>query len=470
MNLRTRVFQGASFLILRQGLGMVIGISGVIALTRILGPAEYGVYAVALGVYTYLLNISQFGINVYLIRSDTEVTDDEYNTAATMLVAAGAVVAVIGMLLVPELSAWTGMPRSGSLMRVMLCGLPVNLLTFVPLAKLERGLHYKQVAAAELSALSGFYAVGITLAAFGAGAWAAVGGWWTQQLLLFLLVFLKSRLRLKIGWSSRIARRIFRYGFSYSSSIWVWQLRDLVNPLIVSRILGAEAVGTIALTIRLVDTLSFVKNATWRLSLAVLAKLQAQRERLAAAISEGMLLQLLSVGVFLVTFSAVAPWVMPVVFGKDWLPVLVVFPYIALSYLTNSSFNLHSSALYVVGENWKVGAFHAFHVAAFVGSASWLIPRIGIEGYGWAEVLAIPMYAVIHLQIRRNVGSIQYRDAMIVWVSFAVSLLAPRLGWPLFLFFPVPFFFASIRKKIATLAKVLLTKGVYQTEPGVEIT
>ena len=50
-------------------------------------------------------------------------------------------------------------------------------------------------------------------------------------------------------------------------------MRLLVNPVLVGRFAGAQGVGFVALAIRLVEVLSFIKQATWRVAMAALAKL-----------------------------------------------------------------------------------------------------------------------------------------------------------------------------------------------------
>ena len=133
-------------------------------------------------------------------------------------------------------------------------------------------------------------------------------------------------------------RAILQYGLAYSVTIWIWQLRGLVNPLIVGRYAGAEAMGVIALAIRLVESLSFAKRIAWRISIAALARIQNDRHRMAAAITEGMRLQVLVLAPVLLGFSLVSPWLVEALFGARWLLVIDIYPFIALSYLANACF------------------------------------------------------------------------------------------------------------------------------------
>jgi PST family polysaccharide transporter len=153
-----------------------------------------------------------------------------------------------------------------------------------------------------------------------------------------------------------------------------------------------------------------------------LAKLGDNKTRLRKSIQEGMRLQVLAVGLPMVSFALVAPVVITLVFGKNWNPVLQIFPLIAVSYLTRTVFNLHSSVLYLKEKNLQVAWFNLVHVALFAGSAFLLMPHLGMIGYGWAEIFALASCFILHLYTIREVGSLNYTEALI-WYTILVAVL-----------------------------------------------
>src|SRR5690606_41384164 len=100
--------------------------------------------------------------------------------------------------------------------------------------------------------------------------------------------------------------------------------------------------------------LSFVANATWRLATSALARIQHDARRMASAIGEGMPLQIVAVAPFLVAFGFVAPWIVPAMLGEEWTMIAVVYPFVAAAWVTIAAFNLHCSALYVLGRSGRV--------------------------------------------------------------------------------------------------------------------
>ena len=429
-SLRTQVLRGGTFLVIRQGLGVIIGLGGVLLLTRAIGPEKYGLYAACLNIFGYVQSLSQLGIEIFVVRREGEEDSQVYHQAFTLLLLLGLGGMLLSLLGLPLLSQWVRLDGFSSVAGVIFLGLPLVLLSQVPLARLERRLDYKRVAVIELGSQLIYYLVALPLAFQGAGVWAPVAGWCTQQIQTVGLLFLISRYRPRLCWNPDLIKQMLSYSVGYSASSWVWQLRNLVNPLVVGRYAGAEAVGYVALAIRLVEVLSFVKGATWRLSIAALGRLQGDPIRLGKAVSEGMSLQILALGPLLVAASWVSPLILPLLFGDRWLPVIQIYPFIALSYLSNAMFNMHSSVLYVLQKNWEVTAFHVVHIILFAGASLLLVPRFSsIVGYGWGEVVALGSYAVIHIFVVRNISSPDYRLPILWWSASAAALFVYQLGW-----------------------------------------
>jgi O-antigen/teichoic acid export membrane protein len=429
MNLRSMVMRGGVYLAIRQGLGTALSIASVLLVTRILGPQKYGLFVAAFGIFSYLQQICQLGIGLYLVReTKNETNNHAYDQGFTLLLTLGILGTAIGLLLLPSIQRWVRLDGFQPIAMALFLSLPFRLCFQIPLAKLERDLNYKRVAMIELANQCLYVVVSVYLALQGAGTWALVAAWWAQILQSIVLFFWSAGYRPRFYWNNNLVREIVVYGFSFSAAQWIFYLRDLVNPVLVGRFGGAEAVGFVALAIRLVEVLSFVKHATWRISIAALAKIQTDKSKLRDVISEGMGLQVLALGPVLVVVAWILPLIIGAAFGDRWIAVVQVYPFIALAYLTNSLFNLHSSTLYVLKKNWEVAVFHLIHVALFAGGAWFLLPKLGLTGYGWGEVIALAAYGIIHLFITRVVGCPDYRVAVLWWAVFGLALFVQQLG------------------------------------------
>ena len=433
-NLKSRALKGGAYIVMRQGLGMVLSLIGVLFVTRLIGPTEYGIFAACYGVLAFIGTVGTWGIDVYLIRKPGHVESHEYNLGFTLLLLISLVFVCALELSRSTIAGLIHIPEAAKVLAGFAFYVPAQLLALPGVVQLDRELRFRRVAYNELASQILNYCVAVPLAVKGAGAWAPAGGMLTQQVALLVLTYISTNFRPRLAWNTQAAREMLGYGLSYSSSIWVWQLRNLVNPVVVGRFAGATAVGNVALAIRLTEVLSFAKNATWRVAMAALAKFGDDRNRLRRSIQEGMRLQALAVGFPLAGFALVSAFILPPLFGHRWDPALRVFPFIALSYLTNSMLNLHSSVLYVLRENLRVTCFHAVHVAVFAVGAVLFVSRFGAVGYGLAETLALSTYLVIHVAVVKSVGAPNYLSPALWFSVSALALAISRGPVPLRLF------------------------------------
>jgi O-antigen/teichoic acid export membrane protein len=303
------------------------------------------------------------------------------------------------------------------------------VLSVPAMAHLEQALDYQKVAGLELVGQLLQFALALILAWRGFGVWALVAGYSLLQAWTVAASYGLARYRPRWFWSSELLREMLGYGFGFSISTWAWHLRSLVNPLVVGPYLGAEGVGYVALANRFVEGLGVARTATWRISIAALAKVQQDLTRLRRALEEGMGLQVMAVGPLLAGFALLAPWLLPHLFGDQWSPVLLVYPFIALRFLVATAFTMHVHVFYVLGRNRAVIILSLISVVFLVSGALLLVPGFGLIGYGWAEVLTISTFIPVHLYLSR-VFSFGYSQARPWLLALAPPLFFPLVGFP----------------------------------------
>src|SRR5690606_37496023 len=100
-SLREQALRGGAYLAVRQGISLFISLGGVLLLTRLIGPASYGLYAGSLGIVSVLTLIGRLGINVFQIRCPEPTDQHMYKQAATLLLLSGLALALGGVALPP---------------------------------------------------------------------------------------------------------------------------------------------------------------------------------------------------------------------------------------------------------------------------------------------------------------------------------------------------------------------------------
>ncbi len=412
----------------RQILGMMISFAGLVTLARTIGPQAYGVYVSALALHTFLVLFFQWGTDAFLLRRADDPSPAHVDQALSLSLALGAAGVLMAWPVGRLAEFWIGTPGVALAVTTLFCGMPLQLATLVPSAILQRRMAYRTVAWAELAGHSALYGVAVAAAFAGWGLRAPLAGWWAQQVTMATAMFVLSGYRPRLVWRRHLLSEMLSYGLGYSASVWLWQLRILVNPLIVARILGPEAAASVAIGARLVDALSFMRLVLSRVAIPALGRIQTDRGRLVRAVTEGVRLQVLAVAPAMAVFALLAPWLVPLAFGKDWGPVVTIFPFLAVSSLANSLFSLHSSALYVIGRNGEVAFFHAVYVAVLGTAAAILVPHLGLTGYGLAEAAAVLSYFLLRSLAERELGPVDITLPLAWAAGFSLPLFAARLG------------------------------------------
>ena len=439
MTLRETVLRGTAYLALRQIVSLGISLAGVVAVTRLIGPDEYGRYAGSLAIVLFLSIIGRFGIDTFVIRRREEPDALLYRTTVTVMAINGVILTVVGILLTPVVIGGLMGDEFVRPLQVMLLALPGTLLLAPAFASLERRLRYRPVAFLELGQNVIFYAAAVLLAVLEPDVWAPVTAYVFSQLAVAAGALVAARLPLRPALDRGYLREFGRYGASYTSATIVMESRVLVNPLIVGGILGPAAVGYVALAIRMGDMLRFVVNATYRVSVSALAKIADDTERLRRSVSEGMLLQLLASGPFLIGFAFVADPLVPAALGDEWTPTTEIFPFVAFGGMVFAVFSMQFGLLFVLGRNLEVLRYNAISITLFVVTALVAVSTLDDPiGYGVAEAVSYLAVVSLHLSVGRPFR-LDYRR-LVPWViGFLPPLASPfvPLPWRLLLLVPL---------------------------------
>jgi O-antigen/teichoic acid export membrane protein len=428
--LRGEAMRAGLYLVSRHGADVVLSVVGEPFIAREIGPFSYGLWIAARRIYGYLWTVGAFGIDAYLLRKEDEVSTEQYHQAFTLLLLLGTACAALGIACLPLVTHLLGTPNLTYLAAALLLGLPIFLSAAVPQARLERAFDYRTVTRIELTGRGCFYAVAIVLSLLRWGAWALIIGYWFQQLLNSVLFFAGARYVPRLRFSIDAAREMASFGAGYSASAWIYRLTELVNPLVVGYFAGAAAVGYVGLAERIVLGVGFARMAAWRLSMVVLARFQSSRQRLAAAVTEAMQLQVMAIGPCLLAVGLVLPVVVRIFFGARWQPLEIVYPFIAGESLIGAIFSMQSSALFVIRRNWMVVSYDLVHLVLFAGGAALMVPALGLWGYGIAEFMALPAYWMAHKITTANIGPVSYKLTGAMVGATMLGLFWVQIGWP----------------------------------------
>ncbi|PYX20747.1 MAG: hypothetical protein DMG87_09920 [Acidobacteria bacterium] len=384
--------RGGAYLSLRYGLGVFVSLGNMLVMTRWIGPHPYGLFVTAIGIVAFLSNLARAGVDIYLVRLEPAPDQRIYD------------IALLGAISVPLLIRWFHGSEFVKPYLTLLLSIPVTSITGVVMAKLERELNFRSVARIELGGQTAGLVISAILAGAGCGVWAPVAGQSAWQVYVFIATSAATRMVPRIAFDLKETRKMLSFGIGFTSSMRVWQLRTLVNPLLVGRFAGADGVAFVALAVRIAEALGTLRLAAGRMAIAALARLQDKREQFRIAVERASLLQVMTQGPLLFAFSLAGPLIVRHVIGMRWMPILLLYPFVAAGVLVNSVYNLQASALFVMGQQWTVMRSYTLHVALLGAGTLLLLPRLGISAYGWAELLACGGYFILHSALKKAIG------------------------------------------------------------------
>ena len=225
-----------------QVASIVLQFGASVILARLMGPHEFGVFAVAMAVAGVLSLIQALGLQALIVR-EPELSDEVSTTAFTVN-AVIAVVLVIAMTLASLLGGF--LLKEDGVRRVLLAVAATPLLgvvAFLPAAQLERRGRFKELALAGVIAGAASALTTVVFAARGASYMSFAYGQWAQGLVFAIVICLYGQafVKFKVGFSAW--RRVADFGFQMFAVAGVNAISGRLSDLVMGRLIGLSALG-----------------------------------------------------------------------------------------------------------------------------------------------------------------------------------------------------------------------------------
>lgn len=297
---------------------------------RILAPADFGVMAASAAVLLAMITISELGLDQALIAKG-EVNEDDLTTVWTLSLGRGVLMAACvwaGSGLVAE---WMQMPSLAALLRVhawvlVLQGAQSPVMTmFVKTLDLRRRVTVDVIRRAVEATVT------VGLAVTYRSVWALVIGQLVAMAVGTLLSFRMAPLHL--SWPLR--RASIAYFLRYGRHLNVTTLCAFgvmtAGDFVIGRILGPSALGFYQVALA-VPLLIGARATALMQQIAVPTYATLQRDRLGVARVFDLQMRLVGL-VYIplaVILSALAPVIVPVLFGPQWVGIVDTFRILCL--------------------------------------------------------------------------------------------------------------------------------------------
>ncbi len=432
-------FEGAVWSAARNLLQVVLSLVALAVVARELGPEAYGVFGIAMLVIT----VAEMVVGGALTESIVQRKQlDDGHVDATFWLSTGLAIlfgALIAVFATP-LARLAGGAQAADVLTALGCLLPIIAGSRVPLALLARDLRFR--ASSQIGALATILScsTGIVLALRGTGIWTLVvmEGVRAGVNLVGAFIAVQWRPGLRGRWQH--LRELSGFNAGTLATYTVGYVDLLLPRLLVSHLLGAHALGLFMLALRVLMELSrLLTEPLHGVAMAACARTQDTRDELHRIIVGLYRTSRLIVFPTFLGMAALAPMLIPLLFGPQWQPAVPAVQILMLSGLRLATGTFNSAILFGVGRPQYslilFGVGCALHLILMPALAPWGVVGVSIAMLGrqfgnWPFACVLIRRAT-GLPIARQLGgglallAAAASMALIVWLS--TELLAPRL-------------------------------------------
>jgi PST family polysaccharide transporter len=405
-----RTMSGMFWLLSGSGVQAVLRVAVIVVMARLLGPADFGLVAGALVLIDFVEVFSDLGIGLVIVQRH-ELEERHVRTGFTVSALLGLAFGAGLWLAAPALSQLMRMDGLTPVLRAMALVFPVDSLSLVASALLQRDLQFRTLARISVAAyVVGYGLVGVTLALAGLGVWALVCAYVAQTLAVSvaLLAVRPHSKRLCFDWATLKEMTYTGAGFSAAQIFNYVALKG--DNAIVGRWLGAGALGVYTRAYGLMTmSVTIFGSAFDRVLFASLAKMQHERERMALAFRRGVALITLVILPLSAVMFVLAPEVIQVLLGPKWVEVVVPFQVLAVGMLFRTSYKVSASVARATGavyrSAWRQGVY-----ALLVVAGAWAGHFWGVAGVSVGVLVALAVFFALMAQLSVRLTSISWRD------------------------------------------------------------
>ena len=401
----------------------VLQLASQIALARLLGPENWGVYGIGLTVLTFaaFLSGASFSWNLMLLPS---VSDDDMRFAFTWQLIAGLATACAMYAAAPAIAVFFGDPRVEGMVELL------SLASFLMAASapatclLQRDLNFRTLGLIQLASYAaGYLAVGIPMALHGYGAYALGTACVVQAAVMLVAAYIARPHPVRPLFSHAGGAEALTTGRTvFLTNIVNWLLTNL-DRVVIGRVLNAHAVGLYSMAYNLASIPNtLLLGALQPTFLATGAKLQNEPQRLAQGWLLGLACILVLATPAAIVFALLSADLVALLYGPAWVESAWVLAVLFLCLPAWACWGLSTPVL------WNTGRKHLefmlqLPLLALAAPAWWLFAPSGIRGIAIVSLAVVFARALVIIGAALNALNLRW-TSILPYVARGLGLSA----------------------------------------------
>lgn len=376
-------------------LRFVLQLGAQVALARMLGPGNFGVYGIGMAVLTFaaFLSGASFSWNLMLMQS---VSRDDIRFSFTWQMLAGLLTACAMFAAAPALAVFFGDPRVEGVVQWLSLASLLMAASGPATCLLQRDLNFRTLGLVQLASYAaGYVAVGVPMALMGYGAQALAAACVVQAAVTLVGAYAARPHSLKPLFSHPGGADALTTGRTvFFTNVVNWLLSNL-DRVVIGRVLSAHFVGlyTVAYNLAAIPN-TLLLGALQPAFLAAGAKLQQEPKRLAQGWLLGLACVLVLVTPASVVFALLSADLVRLLYGAAWMESAWVLALLFLCLPAWSSWGLSTPVL------WNTNRKHyefllQLPLLALAAPAWWYFGHDGIRAIALVSATVIYARAIV---------------------------------------------------------------------------
>lgn len=434
--IRRQMAHGAAWMFLQRFAVRGIGLVSTIVLARLLAPGDFGIVALATGFLGLLESVGELGFDLQLVQTQT---DDRaaYNTAWTLTVLRGVVIAAILAAIARPVAGFYGDPRLVALMYWVAFGVIVTELQNIGIVEFRRDLRFDLEFRLMVWSKVGSFLVTILLAVWLRSYFALIGGIIAGKLITLAMSYAMHPFRPVPSLKS--AGKFVHFSSWLSLNNVMYGIKNRIDVFIVGRYAGASLLGVYSVGCEISNLIA--TELLWPVARVVFsgfAKMAGDRADLRKGFLDVLGLLFMIATPVAVGTGLTAEHIVRIFLGQQWLAAIPLIQILALYGVVNFA-TANSQAIYLAlgrPDLMALGNLPAFLMLPPL--LLWGIARYGLAGAAWALVADGTLNLVVNIALMRRqidfslseVFACLWRPAIAASVM-AASVAALSIYWPI---------------------------------------
>ncbi|GAA2395076.1 oligosaccharide flippase family protein [Nonomuraea africana] len=393
-----------------------------LVLARLLAPADFGIYAVALAAQQFLWHVNDAGIVAAIVQWRGRI-EEVLPTATTMVLTFSLTVYAVLWVAAPTFAGFAGNADAAGMVRVMALLIVIDGFVGVRSAVLLRRFQQGRIAIATMIGVAVQVPVAVGFAMAGAGPYSFAFGALASTGVGGVLMIIWSKAPIRFGLRREAMGRLLRFGMPLALGLGVEALLLNADSVIVGQAFGAAVLGYYLLALNVSNWVpGLIGEALRHVTLPGFSRVADERpEDLSAKVQQIIPLLTIVITPVAVLVAVLAPVVVPLLYGEKWLPSAAALSFLMVLMAVRMFMNTCSDVLTSVGAVGSIAMLKISWAVVLLPALYFGAQLDGIRGVAIA-------HAVVGVVVTLPLTALLLRRAGVALGPIGPAVVRPLLG------------------------------------------